>query len=130
MNVVDVLRLGQDRIFKEDNWCQYTGYDSQGRYCAVGAIGAAVRYCHHDIVRKAVYELDITAMSYGFSGIVKLNDKTTHAFVMRIFDETITRLTLPGKSKRITVEPVEQPKETPAPEPVPEPVRIPEPVPA
>lgn len=87
-----VLLLQEARALIEDpkNWTQGTYRSFRGRYCAVGALRAVARRLSGPVPAWSAHELLINiARSRGFASVEAMNDRSSHAAVLALFDETI-----------------------------------------
>jgi len=83
--VAQCLIRARAKILSPANWCQRTGVDGH-RQCAFAAL-SDWRYGNDQIRAKII--LDGVAQARGYTGIMHLNDATSHAQVMSAFREAI-----------------------------------------
>ena len=92
-SAICLLRTARALIEDEENWTIGTYRTTDGRHCAVGALRAAARGVYERNVRQAAHcHLLAVAQEHGFRSVEQLNDKSTHAEVLRIFDTACQRL--------------------------------------
>ena len=88
-----LLRTARTLIEAEENWTVGTYRTTDGRYCAIGALRTAARGVYERNVRQvAHHHLLAVAQERGFRSVEQLNDKSTHAEVLGIFDAACCRL--------------------------------------
>jgi hypothetical protein len=84
---VRLLERARRLIERRERWVQ-GAYRTYYGYCAVGALHAAWRWQNEGAGYALAYNLlrDV-AVTHGFSGIVAMNDDSSHEHVLRAFDE-------------------------------------------
>ena len=91
-----LLRVARALIETEENWAVGSYRTTDGRHCAVGALRTAGRGQQNKYgrsVRQIAYRhLLAVAQERGFRSVEQLNDKSTHAEVLAIFDDACCRL--------------------------------------
>lgn len=88
--VGQVLLLARTLIENEDRWIKGHYATLDGRHCAVGALrAAALRLDARRIGRSAQDHLRDLARARGFRSIEQMNDHSTHAEVIGLFDSAI-----------------------------------------
>ena len=89
--VEQLLRDARDLIEDPRYWMRGTYRWFHGRRCAVGALRAAARRVKDPVPAWAAHAYLITvARSRGFTNVEAMNDRSSHAAVLRAFDEAIT----------------------------------------
>ena len=87
------LRTARALIEAEENWTVGTYRTTDGRYCAISALRTAARGMHHRNVRQVAHRyLLAVARERGFCSVEQLNDRSTHAEVLGVFDAACLRL--------------------------------------
>jgi hypothetical protein len=87
-----LLRTARALIEEEDRWIQGRYETLRGRRCAMGALQAAARGLRHPAAFEAARDLLRTeALILGFSHVEKMNDRSSHAEVLGLFDRAIAR---------------------------------------
>ncbi len=87
-----LLRAARALIDQEDTWVQGRYETLRGRRCAIGALQAAARGLRHPTAFEAARDLLRTeALIMGFSHVEKMNDRSSHAEVLALFDRAIAR---------------------------------------
>ena len=88
--VGEVLLLARHLIEHEDRWIKGHYATLDGRHCAVGALrAAALRLDARRIGRSAQDHLRDLSRARGFRSIEQMNDHSTHAEVLDVFDTAI-----------------------------------------
>ncbi len=88
--VGEVLILARRLIEHEDRWIKGHYATLDGRHCAVGALrAAALRLDARRIGRSAQDHLRDLSRARGFRSIEQMNDHSTHAEVLDVFDTAI-----------------------------------------
>ena len=87
-----LLRAARALIDQEECWVQGRYETLRGRRCAMGALQAAARGLRHPAAFEAARDLLRTeALILGFSHVEKMNDRSSHAEVLALFDRAIAR---------------------------------------
>jgi hypothetical protein len=86
--ILSVLRRAQDVIRNENNWMQHA-FSKGEQYCALGAIDNVCKGNIDEVFLKTIDLLDKTATKMGYGRLEDLNDESSHATVMVMFDLTI-----------------------------------------
>ena len=92
-NVVQLLADAQASIASPETWTKFVYETSSGRRCAVGALyRAAAQQRRRDLalVWEAHQALLRVALHCGFPTVESMNDHSSHARVLILFDEAIT----------------------------------------
>lgn len=90
LTVGTVLTLARALIDHEDRWIKGHYATLDGRHCAVGAVrAAALRLDARRQGRNAQDHLRELARAQGFRSIEQMNDHSTHAEVIGLFDRAI-----------------------------------------
>lgn len=84
MNTTEKLRAAKKLIKDKRNWCKGF-FEWKGKHCAFGALGHVAPDRYH----RASSCLDDAAIGMGYDCGMDLNDKGTHALVMKMFDRAI-----------------------------------------
>ncbi|MBV9654799.1 MAG: hypothetical protein JOZ42_09580 [Acetobacteraceae bacterium] len=88
--VGEVLLLARRLIEHEDRWIKGHYATLDGRHCAVGALrAAALRLDARRIGRSAQDHLRDLSRARGFRSIEQMNDHSSHAEVLDLFDAAI-----------------------------------------
>jgi hypothetical protein len=88
-----LLRTARALIEAEENWAIGAYRTVDGRHCAVGALRTAARGVYERNVRQVAHRhLLAVAQERGFRSVEQLNDKSTHAEVLWLFDAACHRL--------------------------------------
>jgi hypothetical protein len=88
--VGEVLILARRLIEHEDRWIKGHYATLDGRHCAVGALrAAALRLDARRIGRSAQDHLRDLSRARGFRSIEQMNDHSSHAEVLDVFDTAI-----------------------------------------
>lgn len=92
VTAVQLLRAARGLIELEDKWVQGRYETVRGRRCAMGALQAASRVLRDPRAFEEAKDLLRTeAVVRGYSHVEKMNDRSTHAQVLAVFDAAITR---------------------------------------
>ena len=109
MNAKEILIAARDKIADERRWTQQAfARDVHGRiiglsedpgatcWCAIGAMEAVTAgdrsprgSTSYLTYRRAVTTLQEASHALGYQGVVRLNDDSDHATVMKMFDKAI-----------------------------------------
>lgn len=93
-----LLRAARALIDQEDHWVQGRYETLRGRRCAMGALQAAARCLRNPAAFETARDLLRTeALILGFSHVEKMNDRSSHAEVLALFDRAIARATAGGR---------------------------------
>src|SRR5579863_2845379 len=85
-----LLRDARDLIEDPRYWMRGTYRWFRGRRCAVGALRAAARRLRDPVPAWAAHAyLIAVARSRGFTNVEAMNDRSSHAAVLRAFDEAV-----------------------------------------
>jgi hypothetical protein len=124
LNRLGILKAARARIANPEDWCQKT-LGVNGRVCAVGAIMSVAR---GSAGRDTWFSINEKLEQEGMYSLPHFNDTHMHEEVLALFDRFIEEeeMSLPGKSKTITVEPIKTAPPAPKETPITEPVVIPE----
>jgi hypothetical protein len=88
--VAQLLRDARDMIADPHDWTQRIYRSFRGRRCAVGALRAAASRLDDPSLAWSAHGLLIkVARSRGFTNVEAMNDRSSHAAVLRAFDEAI-----------------------------------------
>lgn len=88
--VAQLLRDARDLVADPRNWTQRIYRSFRGRRCAVGALRAAASRLDDPSLAWSAHGLLIRiARSRGFTNVEAMNDRSSHAAVLRAFDEAI-----------------------------------------
>jgi hypothetical protein len=88
--VVRLLEDAKTLISDEDTWGQGAYWRFPNRRCAMGALRFAARQVDDiSIARSACTVLALVATSRGFTSVECMNDRSSHAEVLRAFNEAI-----------------------------------------
>lgn len=122
------LKAARARIANPDNWCQGILGTPKGAVCAAGAL----IYTDCNKGHALWSELNQRMIEIGEGSLSGFNDTHNHREVLALFDRFIAEeeMSLPGKSKTVTVEPLKTAPPAPKETPMPKPVEVPEKVPA
>jgi hypothetical protein len=86
----EVLREAKGLIDDPRRWMRGTYWWFRGRRCAVGALRAAAKRLKDPVPAWLAHSFLITvARSRGFTNVEAMNDRSSHAAVLRAFDEAI-----------------------------------------
>lgn len=124
------LRAARRLYAKSPSHAPYEQVPEAGTHCVVTSFTRTHPWhvCGSQALDSEAYRLFVTFLS-PYQCPVTWNAESTTEEVLAVFDEAIRRaddieLGLPGPSRRVTVQPVEQPAVQPVEEPVP-PVEVP-----
>jgi hypothetical protein len=88
--VAQLLRDARALIADSDDWTQRIYRSFRGRRCAVGALRAAASRLEDPSLAWSAHALLIRiARARGFTNVEAMNDRSSHAAVLRAFDEAI-----------------------------------------
>jgi hypothetical protein len=88
--IVDLLQDAKELIENPKNWTQGRYATISGRRCAVGALRAAASRVDDRNLARSAHDLLIgVARSHGFTSVEAMNDHSSHAAVLALFDEAI-----------------------------------------
>jgi hypothetical protein len=88
--VAQLLRDARELIADPRNWTQRIYRSFRGRRCAVGALRAAASRLDDPTLAWSAHGMLIKiARSRGFTNVEAMNDRSSHAAVLRAFDEAI-----------------------------------------
>jgi hypothetical protein len=88
--VAQLLRDARTLIADPDDWTQRIYRSFRGRRCAVGALRAAASRLEDPSLAWSAHALLIRiARARGFTNVEAMNDRSSHAAVLRAFDEAI-----------------------------------------
>lgn len=88
--VAQLLRDAREMIADPSDWTQRIYRSFRGRRCAVGALRAAASRLNDPSLAWSAHALLIKiARSRGFTNVEAMNDRSSHAAVLRAFDEAI-----------------------------------------
>jgi hypothetical protein len=88
--VVQLLRDARTLIANPGDWTQRIYRSLRGRRCAVGALRAAASHLGDPSLAWSAHALLIKiARSRGFTNVEAMNDRSSHAAVLRAFDDAI-----------------------------------------
>jgi hypothetical protein len=88
--VAQLLRDARELIADPRSWTQRIYRSFRGRRCAVGALRAAASGLDDPSIAWSAHGLLIKiARSRGFTNVEAMNDRSSHAAVLRAFDEAI-----------------------------------------
>ncbi len=90
IGAADLLRQARAVIDDEGRWAQGRYSTLDGRHCAVGALRAVTRDVNTRRAGKRAHAvLRGVALESGFGSVEQMNDRWSHAEVMRAFDRAI-----------------------------------------
>jgi hypothetical protein len=90
VQVAQLLRGARELIADPRDWTQRIYRSFRGRRCAVGALRAAAAGLDDPSIAWSAHGLLIKiARSRGFTNVEAMNDRSSHAAVLRAFDEAI-----------------------------------------
>lgn len=116
-DVIEILKIGKNRLLTE-GWCQFSIIDTSGKHCVLGAIMYGDDTSLHVAAAAALRK---TLRTRGDNrSVACFNDAPDRAKeeVIELFNDTISvleEMTLPGKSKTVTVEPLKITQPAPMP---------------
>jgi hypothetical protein len=87
---VELLRDAKGLIESPRYWMRGTYWWFRGRRCAVGALRAAAKRIRDPVPAWLAHSfLIVVARSRGFTNVEAMNDRSSHAAVLRAFDDAI-----------------------------------------
>ncbi len=88
--VAGLLREAKGLISDPENWTRRTYRSFGGQRCAVGALRAAAKRLDDPSIAWSAHALLIdVARSRGFTNVETMNDRSSHAAVLAVFDQAI-----------------------------------------
>jgi hypothetical protein len=88
--VAGLLREAKGLIGDPENWTRRTYRSFGGQRCAVGALRAAAKRLGDPSIAWTAHALLIdVARSRGFTNVETMNDRSSHAAVLAVFDQAI-----------------------------------------